>query len=73
MKVYFKLIMGIILIALAVGGVNFFIPNKPGATSIPKSEIYSIVLIAAAAFLTGFYLIYKALKNIPKKEDVNSH
>jgi uncharacterized protein YneF (UPF0154 family) len=73
MNAYLKLTLGILLMAFAIIGANFFIPHKLNSSVSSMKEVYLIVVILGASFLTGFYFLYKSLKEINKKKEINSH
>ena len=73
MNAYLKLTISILLIAFAIVGANFFIPRKFSSSISSMKEVYFIVAIVGVSFLAGFYLLYKSLKEINKKKEINSH
>ena len=73
MNAYLKLTIGILLIASALIGANFFIPHKFGSSFSSKKEVYFVVAIIGLSFFAGFYFLYNALKAINKKNEENPH
>jgi hypothetical protein len=72
MNPYLKLTIGILLIAFAMIGANIM-PHKLGSSLSSMKEVYFMVAILGVSFFAGFYFIYKSLKEISKKKELNSH
>ena len=73
MNPYLKLAIGILLIAFAIIGANFFVPHKFGSSFSSMKQVYFVVAIIGVSFLGGFYLLYNAIKAINKEREENSH
>jgi hypothetical protein len=73
MNAYLKLTIGILLIAFAIIGANFFVPHKSGSSFSSMKQVYFVVAIIGVSFLGGFYLLYNAIKSINKEKEEKSH